>query len=166
MPAMKELIALSVEGLQSRDYTAQQRAAALDVIFGVDSQLVRDGTYLLAELDGKLVGCGAWSRRNNRFGGDNVAGKDDNLLEPGRDAARIRSFFIHPDFARRGIGSVILRECESRASGAGFTRLELVATVTGEALYAAHGYTVDSRDEVPLAGGLKLPVIPMSKPLR
>jgi GNAT superfamily N-acetyltransferase len=163
---MEALIALSVEGLQAGDYDARQRAAALGVIFGVDGQLVRDGTYLLAYVGDELAGCGAWSQRRNRFGSDNVPGKDDGLLDPGHEAARIRSFFIHPKWARRGIGSAILRECEARARAAGFTRAELTATVTGEALYAAHGYTVVSRDEIALADGVMLPVIPMSKPLR
>ena len=162
---MEAIIAVSVEQLQSGDYTPEQRSAALGVIFGVDSQLVRDGTYLLAEVDGHIVACGAWSRRRNRFGSDNVPGKDDALLDPATDAARIRGFFIHPDWARRGISTRILMECEARARAAGFKRLELVATVTGEALYAAHGYTVDSREQVPLRDDVRLPVVPMSKSL-
>jgi len=165
VPAMEALIALSVEHLQRDDYTPAQRAAALGVVFGVDNQLIRDGTYLIAEIDGEIVGIGAWSRRNNRFGSDNIPGKDDALLDPANDAARIRSFFIDPAWARRGIGTAILHECEARARAAGFTRAELVATVTGEALYAAHGYKVDAREQVALANDILLPVIPMSKSL-
>ncbi len=162
---MEALIAVSVARLQKEDYTEAQRAAALGVIFGVDNQLVRDGTYLLAEVDGLLVGCGAWSQRNNRFGSDNVPGKDDGMLNPANDAARIRGFFIHPDWSRRGIGSAILRECEVRAVAAGYRRAELTATLTGIALYLAHNYTIDSRYEIPMAGGVPLPVAPMSKSL-
>lgn len=162
---MEALIEESVARLQKDDYTDEQRAAALGVIFGVDNQLVRDGTYLLAEVNGTLVGCGAWSQRNNRFGSDNVPGKDDGRLDPTKDAARIRGFFIHPDWSRRGIGSAILRECEARATAAGFTRAELTATLTGVALYLAHGYAIESHDEIPMAGGIMLPVTPMSKKL-
>ena len=162
---MEALIAVSVAGLQKEDYTEEQRAAALGVIFGVDNQLVRDGTYLLAEVDGTLVGCGAWSQRNNRFGSDHVPGKDDGRLDPSKDAARIRGFFIHPAWSRKGIGSAVLRECEARALAAGFSRTELTATLTGVALYLAHGYTIDSQEEIPLQGGVMLPVTPMSKNL-
>lgn len=156
---------LSVARLRKDDYDDEQRSAALGIIFGVDNQLVRDGTYLLAEVDGTLIGCGAWSQRNNRFGSDNVPGKDDGRLDPAKDAARIRGFFIHPDWSRKGIGSAILRECEARAVAAGFTRAELTATLTGVALYLAHGYTIDSQEEIPLLGGVRLPVTPMSKQL-
>lgn len=163
VPAMEALIAESVTRLQRDDYSDEQRAAALGVIFGVDNQLIRDGTYLLAEVDGVLVGCGAWSQRSNPFGSDNVPGKDDSLLDPAKDAARIRGFFIHPDWSRRGIGSAILRECEARLVAAGYRRAELTATLTGIALYLAHGYMIDSRYEIPMAGGIPLPVAPMSK---
>ncbi len=160
---MEGLIAVSVARLQKDDYSDEQRSAALGVIFGVDNQLVRDGTYLLAEVDGALVGCGAWSQRSNPFGCDNVPGKDDSLLDPAKDAARMRGFFIHPDWSRRGIGSSILRECEARAAAAGYQRAELTSTLTGIALYLAHGYTIHSRYEISMAGGIPLPVAPMSK---
>jgi len=137
----------------------------MGVIFGIDSQLVRDGTYLLAEVGDTIVGCGAWSRRNNRFGSDAVPGKNDNLLDPATDPARIRGFFIHPDWARRGIGSRILQECERAARETGFVRAELVATLTGVGLYLAHNYAIDSRFEIPMAGDVMLPVVGMSKEL-
>lgn len=170
IPAMEVLIAESVAKLQQHDYTDEQRAAALGVIFGVDRALVRDGTYLLAEVvlaevDSVLVACGAWSRRMNKFGSDNVPGKNDALLDPATDPARIRSFFVHPDWARQGIGSRILQACEDAARAAGFTTLELVATVTGEYLYAVRGYTVTQRYELDLANGVKLPVIGMIRRL-
>ncbi len=165
IPAMESLIAQSVATLQQHDYTEAQRAAALGVIFGVDKALVRDGTYLLAEVDGVIVACGAWSRRMNKFGSDNVPGKNDALLDPATHPARIRSFFVHPAWARKGIGSRILEACEHAARSAGFTSLELVATVTGEYLYAVRGYTVTARYELDLAGGVKLPVIGMIRHL-
>ncbi len=163
--AMTRLIEDSVQRLQADDYTDEQRAAALGVVFGVDSQLIRDGSYFLAMAGSELVGCGAWSRRANKFGADAVPGKNDAMLDPATDPARIRSFFIHPDWARRGIGSGILTACEDAARAAGFQSAELVATVTGEALYAARGYAVTARYEVPMANGLRLPVIGMWKRL-
>lgn len=165
IPAMERLIVESVEGLQRGDYDDAQRQAALGVIFGVDKQLVRDGTYLLAESDGHLVACGAWSRRANKFGSDAVPGKNDALLDPAHDPARIRGFFVHPDSARKGIGTRLLHACETAARAAGFASAELVATVTGEALYAVHGYGVTRRFEIPLQNGVMLPVIAMWKSL-
>ena len=169
--AMVRIIEMSVERLQAGDYTAEQRAGALGVIFAVDSQLLRDGTYLLAETTGSgggsavLLGCGAWSRRSNPFGGDKVPGKSDSLLDPSVEAARIRSFFIHPDHARKGIGTAILQACEGAAKAAGFLRTELVATLTGVPLYSAHGYTESRRFDIPLYNGASLPVVAMRKSL-
>lgn len=163
IPALQEVIALSVRQLQAEHYSVSQREGALGTVFGVDSQLVDDGTYFVAELDGVLAGCGGWSRRMTPFGGDHVAGKNDALLDPRVDAARIRAFFVHPQFARRGIGSAILRACEAAASEAGFTRLMLVATLPGVPLYAARGYEAGESFSVPLRNGDQLPVLRMHK---
>jgi N-acetylglutamate synthase-like GNAT family acetyltransferase len=161
--ALEALIALSVETLQAAHYSAHQRAAALGTVFGVDSQLIDDGTYFLVEIGGEIVGCGGWSRRKTPFGSDHVAGKDDALLDPQADAARIRAFFVHPNWARKGIGSAILRTCENAAAEAGFTRLMLVATLPGVPLYAARGYASGESFSVPLANGDELPVLAMHK---
>lgn len=166
IPAIEALIATSVHGLQAEDYSAEQRAGALGSVFGVDRQLIRDGTYFVIEAPGAvLVACGGWSRRKTLFGSDNVAGKDDAFLDPVVDAARIRAFFVHPDWARRGFGSQLLEAGEQAARAAGFTRLELGATLTGIPLYERHGFRPLDRSDVPLPNGSTLPIVRMSKPL-
>src|ERR1700677_1328376 len=149
IPAMQKLIPLSVRVLQAPYYSAAQMEAALGPVFGVDRQLISDGTYFVAEQSGQVVGCGGWSKRRAVFGSDQHRNTDDTgELYPARDAARPRAFFVHPDWARRGIGRGILLACESAARAAGFTRFELVATLAGEPLYAAFGYSVVERYEI------------------
>jgi len=166
--ALTALIDLSVRSLQAHDYSPAQIEGALGTVFGVDSQLIADGTYFVIEVivgggEKKIVGCGGWSRRKTLFGGDHGSGREDSLLDPHSDNAKIRAFFVHPDWARRGIGSKILEACESAAMEAGFKGFELGATITGERLYRARGYEAIDRIEVPLADGVSLPVIRMSK---
>lgn len=164
IPALEKLIPLSVRGLQAPYYSAAQMKAALGPIFGVDRQLISDGTFFVVEQSGQIIGCGGWSKRRAAFGSDQHRTTDDaGELDPQKDAARIRAFFVHPDWARRGIGRGILLACETAARTAGFTRFELVATLAGEPLYAASGYAVAERYEVPMDGGLKLPVVKMVK---
>jgi GNAT superfamily N-acetyltransferase len=163
VPVLEGLIARAVMALQAADYTAEQREGALGTVFAVDRQLIRDQTYFVAERSSGIVGCGGWSRRKTLFGGDAIAGKDDGELDPGRDAARIRAFFVDPDWSRRGIGGRILTACEAAARGSGFTRFELVATLTGEPLYRAFGYDAAERFETPVANGARLPVVRMTK---
>ncbi|MBI3878310.1 MAG: GNAT family N-acetyltransferase [Verrucomicrobia bacterium] len=164
--AMEELIPLSVRALQAEHYSAAQMEAALGTVFGVDRQLIHDGTYFVVEQDGQLIGCGGWSRRRSLFGSDHGRHEtEDAPLDPEREPARIRAFFVHPAWARRGIGRSILSACEAAILEAGFKQADLVATLTGEPLYAASGYTVVERYEVPLADGLTLPVVRMSKEL-
>jgi GNAT superfamily N-acetyltransferase len=164
IPALEALIADSVLTLQT-EYTREQRLAALGSVFGVDRQLIADGTYFAALADTIIVGCGGWSRRKTPFGSDHSPAKDDSLLDPAVDAARIRAFFIHPAWARRGIGSRILHACETAAAAAGFTRAELTSTLSGVPLYTARGFTPEEEFGVPLRNGDKLPVIRMTKPL-
>lgn len=164
VPALAALIEISVRTLQAGDYTAVQLDGALGPVFGVDSRLIADGTYFVAETDsGELAGCGGWSKRRTLFGADHAAGREDNLLDPQVDAARIRAFFIHPRWARRGIGTQILAACEQAAAAAGFHRFELGATLTGERLYRVRGYSPLERIDVPLVNGATLPVIRMTK---
>jgi GNAT superfamily N-acetyltransferase len=166
VPALEALIAESARGLSDGFYTPSQTEAAVTHFFGVDSQLVADGTYLVAETAGEPVACGGWSRRRALCGGDRAkAGGPDPLLDPARDAARIRAFFVHPAWARRGIGRLLLAACERAAAAAEFTRLELISTLPGVPLYAAHGYAADPPSTVRLADGTDLPVVRMTKRL-
>jgi GNAT superfamily N-acetyltransferase len=166
-PAIEELIDRSVRELQKEDYSAVQIEGALGTVFGVDTQLIADGTYFVVEVAvggaQTMAGCGGWSKRKTLFGGNRQAGREDELLDPATDAAKIRAFFVHPDWARRGIGSRILTACENAAVQAGFRRFELGATLTGERLYRQKGYAEIERLEVPLANGARLPIIRMSK---
>jgi N-acetylglutamate synthase-like GNAT family acetyltransferase len=163
VPALERLIPLAVRGLQASVYTPAQMEAALGPVFGVDRQIIRDGTYFVVESVGEIVGCGGWSRRKAVFGGDRARTGEDAALDARHDPARIRAFFVHPDWARRGIGRLILEKCEEAVRAAGFREAVLVATLTGEPLYAAFGYIVLERYDVPLADGLTLPVVRMAK---
>jgi GNAT superfamily N-acetyltransferase len=162
-PALQMLIDASVRGLQAADYTPAQIEGALQTVYGVDSQLIADGTYFVVEAESVIVGCGGWSKRKTLFGGDRWTGREDSLLNPQQDAAKIRAFFVHPNWVRRGIGSMILEACEKAASAAGFSRFEMGATLTGVALYRARGYVALESLEAPLANGESLAVVRMEK---
>jgi GNAT superfamily N-acetyltransferase len=163
---LEQLIAKSVRALSVGYYSSEQIESALIHVFGVDTQLIADGTYFAAELDGQIVGCGGWSKRKTLFGGDQAKAGADDLLDPATEPARIRAFFIHPDFARRGIGKLIIEACETAATEAGFRQLELAATLPGEPMYLAVGYHVLERWTHRLADGVELPLVRMGKPLR
>ena len=178
VPVLRELIAASVRGLQTEDYTPAQIEGALKTVFGVDSQLIADGTYLLAEIgpgaaeraeprtgasNGMIVGCGGWSKRKSMYGGDSVRAGEDAQLDRHRDPARVRAFFVHPVWARRGIGRSIMVACERAIIEAGFRSVDIVATLAGEPLYASFGYAVVERYEIAMTGGLRLPVIRMTR---
>jgi N-acetylglutamate synthase-like GNAT family acetyltransferase len=165
IPVLERLIARSVMELQAGDYSREQREGALGTLYGVDRQLIRDGSYYVAESDGTITGCGGWSRRKTLFGADAVPGRDDGALDPAQDAARIRAFFVDPGWARRGIGGRLLETCEAAAVAYGFTRLEMAATLTGVALYRAFGYAERERLDIPLPEGGVLPCVRMVKEL-
>jgi N-acetylglutamate synthase-like GNAT family acetyltransferase len=165
-PAIAELIADSARGLSREDYADQQVESALATgVFGVDSAMIADGTYFLVEAEGRLVGCGGWSRRRTLFGGDRFAGRQAEELDPRSEPARIRAFFVHPDWARRGIGTRILARCESDARAHGFRSAELMATLPGEKLYAALRYDVVERLEYAMDDGVAIPLVRMRKRL-
>ena len=165
IPVLKELIPLSARELSKGFYSPEQAESAIKYIFGVDTQLIADKTYYVAESDGQIVGCGGWSKRKTLFGGDQMKAEADPLLDPNMDAGRIRAFFIHPQWARKGLGRRIIQACEEAAKAEGFTRMELVATLPGEPLYAAMGYEVTKRIEVPMGDHTTLPCAHMQKEL-
>lgn len=165
VPALQALIAESATGLGARDYTPAQIAGALEGVFGVDTQLIEDGTYFVVEHAARLVGCGGWSLRASRFGGDALR-RDPRRLDPRTEPARIRAFFVHPDYARLGVARRLLERCEAEAARAGFRSMTLVATLTGVRFYAAVGYVAGEAYDQPLPGGIALPVVPMDKTLR
>lgn len=163
IPALTALIALSARALSRGEYSDAQIDGALRGAFGVDTQLIHDASYFVIETEGRIAGCGGWSRRRTLFGGDARSDRDATELDPAADAAKIRAFFIHPDFARRGFGSLLLERCEQEAVARGFRRLEMMATLPGVKLYAARGYAPADPVEWPLGAGLKIRFVPMSK---
>ena len=141
IPALQALITESVSLLSANYYTSKQIESGLQHVFGVDTQLIIDGTYFIAESQNQTVGAGGWSKRRTLFGGDQrKRDQADPLLDPAREAARIRAFYIHPQWSRRGVGTMILQTCEDAAREAGFKRVELAATLPGEPFYLARGY--------------------------
>ena len=165
VPVLEALIARSARGLSTQDYRPAQVEGALRGAFGVDSQLLRDATYFVAEEDGRIVGCGGWSFRATLFGGDARAGRDSARLDPQSQAAKIRAFFVDPSQARRGIGSMLLDRCESEARQQGFSAVELMATLPGVKLYAARGYLGTEIVRYDVGQGEVIEFIPMRKTL-
>lgn len=166
IPALHSLIELSVKGLQKNDYTPAQLEGALGHTLGLDTQLVADRTYFVAETESRvLAACGGWSNRRTLFGSDNGPNREASFLDPAVDAAKIRAIFVHPDHSRRGLGTQMLAHCEAAATQAGFRRLEMGSTLTGVPLYTLRGYEPKQRIEVPLPNGEALPIILMTKTL-
>jgi GNAT superfamily N-acetyltransferase len=160
---LKFLIARSARGLSKQEYRASQIEGALRGAFGVDSQLLADQTYFVVEEAGQIIGCGGWSFRSTLFGGDARAGRDCSTLDPKTQAAKIRAFFVDPASARRGIGTMLLKHCEQQARAHGFSRVELMATLPGAKLYAAHGYAGGGAVQVDIGSGETIEFIPMRK---
>ena len=163
VPQLESLITASVRCLSADYYSTQQIESALLHVFGIDTQLIIDGTYFVAEIENQIVGCGGWSKRKTLFGGDQAKLNEDNLLDPKIDPARIRAFFIHPDFARRGIGTLIIEACESAAHNAGFQQFELGATLSGVPMYQARGYHIIEEFTHILKDGVPFPLVRMGK---
>ncbi len=166
IPALHALIEASVRGLQADDYTPAQINGALGTVLGLDTQLIRDKTYFVAESgdDGsRISACGGWSKRRTLFGADRGPDREPDLLDPTTDAAKVRAIFVHPDYARQGLGSLLLAHVEAVAIAAGFHRFEMGSTLTGVPLYTLKGYIEVERIAVPLANGEHLPVVRMVK---
>jgi GNAT superfamily N-acetyltransferase len=162
-PVLEKLIAESARGLCGDDYSEAQIEAAIGTAWGVDTELIRDQTYFVVEAAGKIVACGGWSRRKTLFGADGHADRESEVLDPLQHAARIRAFFVHPDWARQGFGRALLERCEAEARAYGFRSAQLVATLPGHRLYRMYGYRGDERVQYPLAGGVTIEFIPMKK---
>lgn len=164
VPQIKKLIADSVRGLSADDYSPRQIELSIRSVFGVDAELIQDKTYFVAEAEGRIIGCGGWSKRKTLYGASDYAhSRDSEELDPLTDAAKIRAFFIHPDWARKGIGKAILSACEDEARSFGFRTAEMMSTLPGIKLYAVCGYTGDERVGVPVGEGVEIECVRMSK---
>jgi GNAT superfamily N-acetyltransferase len=155
-------IAQSAQTLCARYYEPGAVSAAITHVFGVDSQLVEAGCYFIARLRGEIIACGGWSPFATMYGSDNAAGRDDRQLNPAHEAARIRAFFVAPDWTRAGVGSVLLETCENAAFEAGYGAAELMATLSGVPFYAARGY-VAGKEHVVNLGGMRIRFVAMRK---
>jgi len=164
-PGIEDLIAISARGLSTGYYTPNQVESLLRFVFGADSQLIVDGTYYVCESGGDLVASGGWSKRRTLFGGDQMREAEDPLLDPAREAARIRAFFVHPAWARQGLGRRLFEACAEAARAAGFCTLALVATLPGEPLYQALGFQITERFSLRLPDGVEVPVSHMTRAL-
>jgi GNAT superfamily N-acetyltransferase len=163
LDALRALMAAAISELQ-KPFLSEGQIAASRAIMGLDTQLIDDGTYFIVEADGRLAGCGGWSRRATLYGGDQARGRSAVLLDPAKDAARIRAMYTHPQFARMGAGRLILALSEEAAKSEGFKRVELMATMAGEPLYRASGYEPHER-LVDDSGGFPVPLVRMTKSL-
>lgn len=161
---IQQLIAISARELSRGYYSEEQVGAALKSVYGVDSMLIEDGTYFVAEADDMVIGCGGWSKRKTLFGGDQFSKRDAGLLDPRFEAGKIRAFFVHPNFARQGIGRAILDRCEAEAAHKGFISLELMSTLPGVEFYHACGYVAAEPISYD-AAGVPLKFVPMRKAL-
>jgi GNAT superfamily N-acetyltransferase len=167
VPALLSLIATSIRALGADDYDPEQIEGALQGAFGVDTQIIGDGGYLVAVApSGELAACGGYSFRRTLFGGDRAVVRDAGMLDPASDAAKIRAFFVHPDHARRGLGSRLLELSEAAGRDRGFVRFELMATLPGVRLYQRHGYVAGTPLDYPLPNGRTIRFVPMQKPDR
>lgn len=162
LPVLRQLMNAAIRKFIGDKLDADRLEASFEIM-GLDTQLIDDGTYFAVECEGRIVGCGGWSRRATMFGGDHSAGRDARPLDPATEPARVRAMYTHPDFARRGIGRLVLELCEAAARREGFRTLELVATVAGEPLYASCGFTVFERIDIPTSRGVTVPGARMRK---
>ncbi len=164
LPELERLIPRSVRGLSRGYYTDAQIESGIRYVFGPDTQLIADGTYLVVTAGERIVACGGWSKRRTLYGGDHMKGDaPDPLVDPATEPARIRAFFVDPDWSRRGIGSLLLNACVDAASAAGFRTLELAATLPGEPLYERFVFRALERTAAALPNGESLPIVRMTR---
>ena len=163
LKALRALMELAISELQ-KSFLDENQITSSRAIMGLDTQLIDDGTYFIVESDGQLAGCGGWSRRVTMYGGDQTPGRSAALLDPAKDAARIRAMYTHPNHTRKGVGRLIISLCEDAAKAEGFTKMELVSTLSGESLYRACGF-VPYENIVNDRGGAAVPLLRMKKSL-
>ncbi|HEX7419255.1 MAG TPA: GNAT family N-acetyltransferase [Thermoanaerobaculia bacterium] len=163
IPEIERVMRESIAGISVRTYDERQVDSALQFIAHLDRDLVNDGTYFVVEDEGEIAGCGGWSRRARLYAGSGSASDDSRMLDPKTEAARIRAMFVHPRFERRGIGRMILTRCEDDARATGFQRIELMAMLSGEAMYAACGYRPVEDVPAKLEDGTPFPLTKMEK---
>ena len=163
LKALRALMELAISELQ-KSFLDENQITSSRAIMGLDTQLIDDGTYFIVESDGQLAGCGGWSRRVTMYGGDQTPGRSAALLDPTKDAARIRAMYTHPNHTRKGVGRLIISLCEDAAKAEGFTKMELVSTLSGESLYRACGF-VPYENIVDDRGGAAVPLLRMKKSL-
>jgi GNAT superfamily N-acetyltransferase len=163
VPALEELMRAAIDELQ-KGFLDEEQIRSSHAIMGIDNQLIDDGTYFVVECDGRIAGCGGWSRRATLYGGDHTAGRDSAMLDPAVDPARVRAMYTHPSFTRRGVGRLVLSLCEAAAAAEGFTRLELMSTTAGAPLYSAAGFEV-IEEVSDASGGVPVPLVRMGKPI-
>lgn len=164
-PELEQLIKDSTARLSREDYTAEEIHAANEYVHGVDSELIGDGTYFVVEHQGTKVACGGWSKRKTLFGGDRFGARASGLLDPETDPAKIRAFFVHPDWARKGIGRLLLKHCEAEAQKNGFSKTQLMSTLPGLKFYINEGYNPGEREYYAAPNGVNIPFVPMHKSL-
>jgi len=162
MTRLLELVNNSIS-TNLKDYLLPEQVEASYELMGVDTQLIEDQTYFVAEADGQIVGCGGWSMRATLFGGNHTPGRDAKKLDPKKDGARIRGIYTDPNYLRRGIASKILILCNASAKRAGFKSLDLMATVSGEPMFIAHGFSVLEHLHVATSNGVKVPLARMRR---
>lgn len=160
---IEELIPKSVRALSVGFYTSQQIEGALEEAWGLDTQLISDGTYFVIHADQALVACGGWSFRKTLFGNDSAGFRDDQIIDTSGGAAKIRAFFVDPDHARRGLGSMLMAACEDAARAKGYSSLELMATLPGQKFYERHGFIAMTPVDHPLSGALSIRFVPMRR---
>jgi GNAT superfamily N-acetyltransferase len=161
LDALRALMEAAIAELQ-KPFLDERQIASSRTIMGLDTQLIDDGTYFVVEADGRIAGCGGWSRRATLYGGDQSPGRNAILLDPAKDAARVRAMYTHPCLSRQGVGRLILSLCEEAARSEGFRKVELMATLAGVPLYLACGYEA-REDVVDDRGGAPVPLVRMSK---
>ncbi|HQZ81796.1 MAG TPA: GNAT family N-acetyltransferase [Pyrinomonadaceae bacterium] len=166
IPKLATVIRESVRGLARGSYDDRQIELSITSVFGVDTDLIEDGTYFVAEIDGEIVGCGGWSKRKTLYGASVYsASREPEFLDPAADAAKIRAFFVHPRAARKGLGAAILERCEDEAMKCGFSTAEMMSTLPGVPLYSAKGYSGDEEVEIAVGEGVSIICIRMAKSL-